>query len=187
MGLGVAVAIHGGHGTDPLATFWEGLSIKLPITVGQANFLVSILLIIISIFIDRKQLNIGTIINPLVAGFSTDLFLIIFNSSNFLLPELMQSIIGVILLGIGVGTYTVSNLGKGAYDAVTFSLCRKLKLSFYKVRMIFDLFFLIAGYALGGKIGIATIFAVLCLGAIIQNTNKWITTMITSLKQSIIH
>jgi hypothetical protein len=174
MGIGVATAIKGSYGTDPLATFWEGLSNILYITVGQANILTSGILLVISWLLDKKQLNIGTIINPIIIGISTDLSLSFINNCDSVFIQITQSSIGVLLIGIGIGIYTSADIGKGSYDAVTFSISSKFQIKYFKVRMLCDSFFLITGYLLGANIGIATIIAVFCLGFIIQNTNKFI-------------
>ena len=47
MGAGVAIAVCGRQGADPLAVVWDGMSNVFPITVGQANVIISIILFII--------------------------------------------------------------------------------------------------------------------------------------------
>ena len=118
MALGVTLAVKGGYGCDPLSMVWEGLTIRFPISLGIANLIVSSIFIVMTLFVDKKQISIGTIINPLVMSISTDLFMQIIRPFSIEGLQMMQSILGVFIMAIGVGIYTSSDLGKGAYDAI---------------------------------------------------------------------
>lgn len=168
MGLGVAIAVKGGQGADPLAVFWEGLSNILPITIGQANILLSVVMLILALFMDKTQINIGTILNPIVLGVSTDLFIKLFNTPHSFCVQLIQSTIGVSIIGI----YTSVNLGKGSYDAIVFSIVKKYNLNLALVRSVGDGIFLLSGFLLGARVGFSTIISVLFLGKIIVLVNK---------------
>ncbi|CAI3547600.1 MULTISPECIES: YczE/YyaS/YitT family protein [Clostridium] len=172
MGLGVAIAVKGGQGADPLAVFWEGLSNILPITIGQANILLSVVMLILALFMDKTQINIGTILNPIVLGVSTDLFIKLFNTPHSFCVQLIQSTIGVSIIGIGIGIYTSVNLGKGSYDAIVFSIVKKYNLNLALVRSVGDGIFLLSGFLLGARVGFSTIISVLFLGKIIVLVNK---------------
>lgn len=168
MGAGVAIAVCGRQGADPLAVVWDGMSNVFPITVGQANVIISIILFIIVFIFDRKQLSWGTILNPIFCGISTDFVMSLVSTPSNIYMQIAQSILGVIIIGIGVGIYTSVDFGKGTYDALVFGISNKLNIPFFIVRMISDGLMLITGYLMGGKIGLSTVFAVFCIGKIIS-------------------
>lgn len=168
MGAGVAIAVCGRQGADPLAVVWDGMSNVFPITVGQANILLNIILFTIAFLLDKKQLNLGTILNPIFSGISTDFVMSIITVPENLLMQILQSTLGVFIIGIGIGMYTSVNFGKSAYDALVFGVASKYRLKLFLTRMIFDALMLITGFLLGGTIGVSTIFAVLCMGKIIS-------------------
>ena len=168
MGAGVAIAVCGRQGADPLAVVWDGMSNVFTITVGQANIVLNIVLFIIAFLLDKKQLNLGTILNPIFSGISTDFVMSIITIPESLSMQILQSTLGVVIIGIGIGMYTSVNFGKSAYDALVFGVASKYGLKLFLTRMIFDALMLITGFLLGGTIGVSTIFAVLCMGKIIS-------------------
>lgn len=172
MGIGVALAVKGGQGADPLSVFWEGLSRTFNITIGNANLLVSLVMLIAAIILDYKQLNIGTILNPLFLSGTADLIINQIATPDTFILQLLQSLMGVTLMGIGVGLYASANIGKGVYDAIVFSLVDKTKVKIQYIRNVFDAIFFLAGFLLGGSVGLVTLIAVLLIGKIISVSNK---------------
>ena len=172
MGIGVALAVKGGQGADPLSVFWEGLSRTFNITIGNANLLVSLVMLIAAIILDYKQLNIGTILNPLFLSGTADLIINQIATPDTFILQLLQSLMGVTLMGIGVGLYASANIGKGVYDAIVFSLVDKTKVKIQYIRNAFDAIFFLAGFLLGGSVGLVTLIAVLLIGKIISVSNK---------------
>lgn len=172
MGIGAALAVKGGQGADPLSVFWDGLSRTFNITLGSANLLVSLVMLIAAIILDYKQLNIGTILNPLFLSGTADLIMNKISTPETFIFQLIQSLIGVTLMGIGVGLYASADIGKGVYDAIVFSLVDKTKFKLQYIRNVFDAIFLLAGFLLGGSVGLVTLIAVLLIGNVISVSNK---------------
>lgn len=172
-GLGIALAVSGGHGGDPLAVMYHGIGDKLGITLGQANLIGNLVMFVIAYFVDRKHLNVGTIANPVLLAMSIDVFLPILKQPSLVPLQMIQSIIGVALIGVGIGIYTATNVGKAPYDALVFGLVSKYNLKIFTIRMIADAIFLAVGWVLGAYFGIATIISVVIIGKIIEKTNGY--------------
>lgn len=172
MGIGAALAVKGGQGADPLSVFWDGLSRTFNITIGNANLMVSLVMLIAAIILDYKQLNIGTILNPLFLSGTVDLIINKIGTPDAFILQLLQSLIGVTLMGIGVGLYASADIGKGVYDAIVFSLVDKTKIKIQYIRNAFDGMFLLGGFLLGGSVGLATFIAVILIGKVISVSNK---------------
>ena len=74
------------------------------------------------------------------------------------------------LFALGTGFYAAASLGRGSYEALTFSLAEKNGWQVKIVRMILDAIRVIVGVLLGGKFGICTIVTIIISGPIIQFT-----------------
>lgn len=79
-------------------------------------------------------------------------------------------LLGVLLFAVGTGFYAAASLGRGSYEALTFSLAEKNGWQVKVVRMILDIVMVIAGVLLGGKFGICTIVTIIISGPVIQFT-----------------
>ena len=63
-----------------------------------------------------------------------------------------------------------ASLGRGAYEALTFSLADKNGWQVKAVRMILDIVMVVIGVILGGKFGLCTILTIILSGPVIQFT-----------------
>ena len=79
-------------------------------------------------------------------------------------------LLGVVLFALGTGFYAAASLGRGSYEALTFSLAEKNGWQVKIVRMILYAIMVIVGVLLGGKFGICTIVTIIISGPIIQFT-----------------
>ena len=79
-------------------------------------------------------------------------------------------LLGVMLFAVGTGFYAAASLGRGSYEALTFSLAEKNGWQVKVVRMVLDIVMVIAGVLLGGKFGICTIVTIVISGPVIQFT-----------------
>ena len=74
------------------------------------------------------------------------------------------------LFAVGTGVYAAASLGRGSYEALTFSLAEKNGWQVKAVRMILDIVMVLTGVLLGGKFGICTIVTIIISGPVIQFT-----------------
>ena len=87
-------------------------------------------------------------------------------------------ILGVTVQGFGLSILRSINLGLGSspYDAMPFIIFnRTKKLSFRVVRMLWDIAFMTAGFALGGSVGIVTVAVAFFCGPIVAWMQKKLT------------
>ena len=66
--------------------------------------------------------------------------------------------------------YFCASLGRGSYEALTFSLADKNGWQVKAVRMILDIVMVVIGVILGGKFGLCTILTIILSGPVIQFT-----------------
>lgn len=168
MGGGIAIAMKGGFGVDPMALFWEGIHIQTGMSYGTANLLVSGVIILMLFFIDRSQLGIGTIVNSVLVSLSMDLISLLPLESELFLIRLFLLLIGLVLLAGGIVYYGSANFGRGAFDGLIFGIVNRTNYSIRMIRSSFDLILVILGMILGAKLSLGPIVSVLTIGYMMQ-------------------
>ncbi|WML42333.1 YitT family protein [Neobacillus sp. OS1-2] len=158
-GLGNAIAVKVKYvGLHP----WEVLNVALyqhfGLTIGTWGVICGLVLIIISFFVARNYISLGTILNALCIGPIMDFFLwldILPKATNTWLDYLIL-LSGVVITGIGGGMYVAAGIGAGPRDGFMLSISDKTSLSVSQARMIVESFVLVIGFLLGGPVFIAT-------------------------------
>ena len=167
---GITLALYAGLGGATLAVLWQGISRTFHISIGMASLIVAIVMIVFAFFYDRSQIHIGTILYQIVYSLCVDLFANAHVYSTHLWVNALIMLLGVMLFAVGTGFYAAASLGRGSYEALTFSLAEKNGWQVKVVRMILDIVMVIAGVLLGGKFGICTIVTIIISGPVIQFT-----------------
>ena len=167
---GITLALYAGFGGATLAVLWQGISRTFHISIGMASLIVATVMIVFAFFYDRSQIHIGTILYQIVYSLCVDLFANAHVYSMHLWVNALIMLLGVMLFAVGTGFYAAASLGRGSYEALTFSLAEKNGWQVKVVRMILDIVMVIAGVLLGGKFGICTIVTIIISGPVIQFT-----------------
>lgn len=167
---GITLALYAGFGGATLAVLWQGISRTFHISIGMTSLIVAIVMIVFAFFYDRSQIHIGTILYQIVYSLCVDLFANAHVYSTHLWVNALIMLLGVLLFAVGTGFYAAASLGRGSYEALTFSLAEKNGWQVKVVRMILDIVMVIAGVLLGGKFGICTIVTIIISGPVIQFT-----------------
>ena len=170
---GIVLAIQSKLGPSPWDVLQVGLSIQLPISIGQASQLVSL---IILAFTTYKGIipGFGTIAEAFFIGFFIDLiykYIPIYTPDGMMLRILML-VIGVVMLAFGIVTSLKAGLGVGSRDQLMEYLIGATGKTVEKVRPIMELIALIVGALLKGPIGIGSIFVAAFIGYLIRFSAK---------------
>lgn len=173
MGVGVGLCVLTDLGADALGVLWEGIAKHLPITVGQSALLVTCACLLMVILIDKKELGLATILNPIATSLMTDLVIKHVTFQGTLPLKLCILVIGISFIGIGSGIAAATNTGKEGYIALSFALSKRLSVDLAKVRMGLDLICFLAGMALGGKFKVGPIVGVILIGPLLKLTSQY--------------
>lgn len=188
--FGVALFLKTSIGSDSFTVFTEGLATVLnktglkdlsivhmitgraEVTPGVANMIILIVLFIGILIVDRKRIKIGTLICVIGVGPIIDLGVkavsyFPIESANIFVKMLLV-LGGCFIIAVGFSIMSESDIGVAPNDIVPFIIKDKLNCQYRWVRIAFDATFLIAGFILGGKVGIGTIIAMLAIGPFIQ-------------------
>ncbi|MEG0627686.1 MAG: hypothetical protein RR492_01340 [Enterococcus sp.] len=173
VGVGVGLCVVTGLGADALGVLWEGLTQHLPLTVGQASLVVTGTCLVIVALIDKKELGLATLLNPLATSLLTDLIIKHVTLEGPTVLKLLIVILGISFIGIGSGIAAATNAGKESYIALSFALSKRLSKDLAKVRMSLDCICFLTGMILGGKFMIGPIVGVLLIGPLLKATSQY--------------
>ena len=166
--LGIALQIRSDLGADPWTVFHEGVAEHSPLTVGQATVVVGLAVFALW-FPLRQRPGVGTPVNVLGIGFATDGFLALVPETHALAARAAYLGGGVVLMGTGIGLYLAAHLGTGPRDGVMVALAAR-GISLRAARTILEIVVLVAGWALGGTVGVGTALFAISVGPIGQAT-----------------
>ncbi len=174
--FGLSLLINLRLGTDPCSSFTQGVTNLIPgLSFGTCQLLCNLAMFIFVIRYDLSRIGFGTIGNMVCLGYISDFFRWIW---SIVLPtDFFDNIVVCLILLIpvlavfcvGAATYMSTGLGSAPYDALPFILSEhNPKWSFKKIRMIWDILFMLGGLLLGGNVGAVTIALAFFLGPIIS-------------------
>lgn len=175
-GTGEAILIGAGIGVSPWTVLAQGITEQTQFTVGLSTFIVGVL--VLFLWVPLKEIpGIGTVSNIILISLSIDVMGPYIPVQTNILPQVIQAIVGVILVAIGSAFYLTANLGPGPRDGWMTGIQKKTGFAIGKVRAGIELSVLCLGVFLGGTFGLGTVmFAVgigpilaICLGI----TKKW--------------
>lgn len=159
-GVGDGLLVTAGLGVSPWTVLGQGLSNRLPITIGLATLIVSALVLLLWIPL-RERPGPGTIANMLVIAGSLQL-------TVWLVPKPATALafgyvfVAIALIGIGSGFYLTCNLGPGPRDGWMTGIHERTGWPVAWIRLAIEVTVLSIGWLLGGTVGFGTVaFAVL--------------------------
>ena len=166
--FGIDLAINAGFGGATLAILWQGLSNVFPITIGQSSIIIAVAMVLFCWFYDRKQIHVGTLVYQLVYGFCIDIFEPYLIYSDNRMISFLLMLLGITFLSLGSALYSIADLGRGSYEAMTFALVNRRGWKISYTRIGLDIICVVTGFALGGKVGLCTIATILISGPLLQ-------------------
>lgn len=163
------IALKSNLGLSPWDVFHLGISNISNLTIGQSSILVSVIIVIITLFF-KLEVGIGTIANMIIIGFFIDLInnADIISESNNLLSGVLMLICALFTMAIGSYLYIGCELGCGPRDGLMVVLVQKTGRSVVIIRFCIELGAVLIGWMLGGKVGIGTVITVISIGFFMQ-------------------
>ena len=167
--LGVVVTIKANIGYAPWDAFHAGLSQKLGFSFGTASILVGIFVGALVMVLGEK-IGLGSILNMVLIGIYIDIIMftgILPLSQNYVTGIIML-LVGLFIIAIGSYFYIKSAFGAGPRDSLMVVLNRKTRIPVGVCRIMVELTVTIAGWALGGMVGIGTVISAVAIGFFVQ-------------------
>jgi len=155
-GLGETMLITANIGVSPWTVLAQGIAVKTSYSIGITTFIVSIGVLFFWIPLKQKP-GIGTILNTIIISIVLDVSLPYLPSPESFFLQILQVLIGVIIVGLGSGLYLISNLGPGSRDGLMTGLQKITNLPIALIRTTIEISAVVCGFYLGGVVGIGTI------------------------------
>ena len=162
-GLGEAILIAAGAGVSPWTVLAQGVTNFTNWSIGFSTFIISGCVLLL--WIPLRQLpGLGTVLNVIIIAIVIEfsLYYLPITKNSFL--QVLYALVGILITGIGGGIYLTANLGAGPRDGLMTGLQRLSGAPIAWVRNGIEVFAVIAGWTLGGVVGIGTLLFAILVG-----------------------
>jgi uncharacterized membrane protein YczE len=162
IGIGIGLSVRAELGLAPWDVFHEGLADVTGISIGVIVVIVGLAVLLAWVPL-RQRPGIGTVINTLAVGLIADLTLALVPDVDAIGVRVLMLATALLSFGLGGGLYIGSGLGPGPRDGLMTAItARGYRL--WKVRTVLECSVLVAGFALGGTVGVGTVVIAFSLG-----------------------
>jgi uncharacterized membrane protein YczE len=166
-GLGAALQVRAGLGLDPWDVFHQGVSRHVGLAIGTVLIIVGAIVLLAWIPL-RQRPGLGTLSNVVLIGVSLNTSLQMLPTINGIALRVTILAVGILLGGIATGMYIGANYGPGPRDGLMTGLARRTGRSIRLVRTCLEVTVLIAGWVLGGTVGVGTVAYAVAIGPLAQ-------------------
>lgn len=165
--LGITMMLQANIGLEPWSVLQQGLAQTVGITYGTASMIVGAAAIGTAVLCG-ESFGIGTVVDIVLCAACVDglLWLDWIPLIRSLPSGILMLLGGLELLVLGTWMYMKSALGAGPRDALMVALARKTCRSVGLCRVSVEIIVIIAGFLLGGQVGIGTVISAVGLGSL---------------------
>jgi len=164
--IGVAMMVRAELGLGPWDVLHQGLSVTTGLSIGTATILVGIIVLMLW-FPLRQRPGLGTIVNVAWIGTMVDLALDLSATPTTLWGRALILLVGPIIFAIGVAIYIGAGVGTGPRDGVMTGLAQR-GIPIGIARTAIELSALGLGWALGGTVGVGTVYFAVIVGPVVH-------------------
>lgn len=174
LGASLALVVRGGLGMLPWDVLHYGVARHLPLSFGGVVIAVGLLLLVLWVPL-REMPGLGTVLNAVWVGVSADLTLAVVPAATDLPWQVALMAVGIVVNGAATAMYIGTQLGPGPRDGLMTGLARVTPLSLRTVRTLIEITVVVAGWLLGGIVGLGTVLFALAIGPLTQLFLPWFT------------
>ena len=168
-GAGCAIMVRAGIGLDPWTVFAQGLSRQTGVGIGWVTNVVGFLVLLLWIPL-RQRPGLGTVANILLVGTSMQATLAVSPAVDGFALQLIVFVAGMVLVAVASGLYIGADFGPGPRDGLMTGLHARFGWPIWAARLGVEASVLLAGWMLGGTVGIGTIIFALGIGPLVHRT-----------------
>jgi uncharacterized membrane protein YczE len=167
-GVSDGLLVRANLGLDPWDVLHQGLSRTVGLEIGTWSIIVGAFVLLLWIPLHQRP-GIGTICNIVIVGLVLNVTVDLVPAPRVLVVRYGVLALGVALNGIATGAYIGAELGPGPRDGLTVAIAAR-GVSLRLVRTSIEVSVLVAGWLLGGTVGIGTLAYALLIGPITHVT-----------------
>ena len=120
-GLGESLLITSGAGVGPYTVLAQGVSNLTGWSIGLSTFVISIFVLLMWIPLKQKP-GMGTILNAFIIALTIEFSIYYLPYPETYPMQILQVVVGVLIIGICSGFYLIANLGAGPRDGLMIGL-----------------------------------------------------------------
>ena len=154
-------------GNAPWDVFHQGVSLHSGMSIGMVAIIIGVFLLLLWIPL-RLWPGLGTVLNTIMVGVSLDWGLALLSTPTSLAARVALMVAGVVLNGLAGGLYIGAQLGAGPRDGLMTGLNARTGVSMRLVRTALEVGVVLAGWLLGGRVGVGTVVYALAIGPLTQ-------------------
>lgn len=162
-GAGEALVVASELGNSPWTVFAEGVARQTGLSIGIATVTISGLVLLAWIPL-RQRPGFGTVANAIVIGLVMDAVLALLGPIDGTTGRVSALLGGIALVALGSGFYLGAVLGPGPRDGLMTGIHRLTGWPVGPVRNGLEITVALAGFALGGTLGLGTLAFALAIG-----------------------
>lgn len=166
-GFSMALFVQSGLGVMPWDVLHQGLARNFGATIGLWSIAVGALVLLCWIPL-RERPGLGTVSNVVVIGLAIDASLAVLPEPSPLAARIAYAAAGLLLNGVATALYIGARLGPGPRDGLMTGLVRRTGGSLRLVRTSIEVVVVLAGWLLGGTLGLATAAYAIGIGPLVQ-------------------
>lgn len=170
-GFSITLTLQANIGFCPWDVFHSGIANFLHISIGSAITLISVLLFLVS-FPMKWRIGVGTVVNVFLCGNIVDFFRRFIPQMNHFIPGLCMCVLGIVALAFASCLYIETGYGTSVRDSFLVFLTKKMGGSVAAARILMEAGLLLAGFLLGGKVGIGSVISCLICGPCMQFVSR---------------
>ncbi|MEU7331437.1 YczE/YyaS/YitT family protein [Streptomyces parvus] len=165
-GAAVMLIVQSGLGAAGWNVLTEGTARTLGISFGWATNLISLLVLLAWIPL-RELPGLGTLLNVAIVGFAADATAMLLPAPPGVLAQIGYLALGLVALAFFDALYLGAQFGAGPRDGIMTGLVRLTRLPVAVVRTGIEVAVAVAGWLLGGTVGVGTVLVALCMGPLV--------------------
>jgi uncharacterized membrane protein YczE len=161
-GFSDGLLVLAGLGLDPWDVLHQGLARHSSLPIGTWAIIVGVVVMLLWIPL-RQWPGLGTLCNAVVVGLMINATIMLLPAPTALPMRILTLVVAVFLNGVATGAYIGAGLGPGPRDGLMTGIARRGH-SIRLVRTSIEVTVLVAGFLLGGSVGIGTVLYAVSIG-----------------------
>lgn len=171
-GFGIALMVRAGIGVAPWDVLSQGIAAHTPLSFGLATNAIGAVVLLLWWPLRQKP-GLGTVLNVLLIGPAAQFGLWLLPEVDGLPLRLPLFASGLLLIAVATGLYIGARLGPGPRDGLMTGLHARTGWPIWQVRSLIEGSALLAGWLLGGNVGLGTLAFALLIGPLCGMTLGW--------------
>jgi len=156
-------------GLSPWDVLHQGIAIHTSLGIGTVAIIVGFVVLLMWVPL-KEHLGLGTLFNVLLIGLTINVLLAMLPDDLPVVVRIAFLFVGTFLFGPGSGLYIGVGMGPGPRDGLMTALAAR-GYSVRVVRTVLEVSVLVAGFVLGGSVGVGTLLFAFTIG---PNVHFWL-------------